>query len=219
MTCDLELKTCEFLEAYRTDAKLAAGDLDHAAWGRARAVKLARYWSGEDAPPERQAEVRAVWSDEALCVRFSCRQTETLVTSSEPQTAGKTTGLWERDVCEIFVAPDADNPRRYFEFEAAPTGEWLDLAIHVLPEKRETDWEYLSGMTTGARIAEGRVTIAMCIPFKALGRVPRAGESWRANLFRCIGSGEERGYLAWQPTRTERPNFHVPEAFGWLRFS
>ena len=28
--------------------------------------------------------------------------------SRAPQTAEKTNGLWERDVCEIFIAPDAD---------------------------------------------------------------------------------------------------------------
>ncbi len=37
------------------------------------------------------------------------------------------------------------------------------------------------------------------------------------NLFRCIGVGNER-YLAWQPTGTPEPLFHVPEAFGWIQF-
>ena len=219
-TWDLGLETWDLrlLEAHRADDDIAAGDFDNAAWSEARAVQVARYWSGEVAPPERHAEVRAVWSDSALCVRFCCHQAEPLVVSSAPQTSEKTNGLWERDVCEIFIAPDADEAQRYFEFEAAPTGEWLDLAIHQTPESRETDWEYSSGMAAATRIEEGRITIAMCIPFEAFGRTPRAGESWRANLFRCIGSGEGRGYLAWQPTRTVQPNFHVPEAFGWLRF-
>jgi hypothetical protein len=159
-----------------------------------------------------------VWSDEALCVRFDCRRSEPLVLSSEPQTERKTVGLWERDVCEIFIAPDAAAPERYFEFEAAPTGEWLDLAIHQMTDRRETDWDYSSGMSAAARIEAASVIIALRIPFAAFERAPRVGESWRANLFRCIGSGDTRGYLAWQPTRTERPNFHVPTAFGWLSF-
>jgi hypothetical protein len=29
--------------------------------------------------------------------------------------------------------------------------------------------------------------------------------------------GDER-YLAWQPTYTAAPSFHVPEVFGWLEF-
>ncbi len=61
--------------------------------------------------------------------------------------------------------------------------------------------------------------IAMRIPWEAFGRgAPRRGEVWRVNLFRCVGAEPERGYLAWRPTRTELPNFHVPDAFGRLRF-
>jgi alpha-galactosidase len=179
-------------------------------------VHIKQYWSGEAAPEWRQTEARLVWSQAALVVRFVCRQGEPLVISETPQTAAKTMGLWERDVCELFIAPDANAPERYFEFEAAPTGEWLDLAIEQLSGERRTDWEFQSGMTAAASISTDQVRIAMRVPWASLGRQPIAGERWRANLFRCVGAGTERGYLAWQPTRTARPNFHVPQAFGWL---
>jgi alpha-galactosidase len=212
------LENPDVIVAHRASVDVEAADLDHAEWERASAVSITRYWSGEDAPMGRHAEARIVWSDAAMCVRFDCRQSEPLVVSNEPQREEKTVGLWERDVCEIFIAPNADDPERYFEFEAAPTGEWLDLAIHRMPLKRETDWQYRSGMTAHARILEGRVLVCMRLPWKAFPRQPRAGARWRANLFRCVGAGSERGYLAWQPTRTERPDFHVPESFGWLYF-
>lgn len=207
------------LEANLADSDIVADQLlDHAAWGRSRSVQLLHYWSGELAPPERQATARAIWSQEALCIRFDCLQHEPLVVSNEPQTEHKTIALWERDVCEIFISPNANEPEKYFEFEAAPTGEWLDLAIHQMADNRETDWEYKSGMTIATRVEGERVTICMRIPFEAFGKTPKPGDRWRANLFRCVGAGEDRGYLAWQPTRSERPNFHVPKAFGWLRF-
>jgi alpha-galactosidase len=137
--------------------------------------------------------------------------------SEAPQLAEKTLGLWERDVCEIFIAPG--EVERYFEFEAAPTGEWIDLEIRWKPEARETDWQYRSGMTAAARMEEERIMVAMCVPWQAFGlEMPRAEELWRANLFRCVGEGPDRGYLAWQPTRTPQPDFHLPQAFGWLRF-
>lgn len=204
--------------ARRTSLKLSATDLFHTEWEKARALHLMRYWSGEAAPPERHAEARLLWSDDALMVRFACRQEEPLVISEAPQTAEKTMKLWERDVCEIFIAPDGAKPERYFEFEVAPTGEWIDLAIHWKPEGRETDWHYRSGMTASGRIEEGRVLTAMRLPWEAFGRKPLAGERWRLNLFRCVGAGPTRGYLAWQPTCTEQPNFHVPNSFGWLCF-
>lgn len=207
------------IDAYYIDTDSLANQLlDHEAWDRARSVQLTRYWSGELAPDARHGEVRALWNRIALFVRFVCRQNEPLVISMEPQIERKTIGLWERDVCEIFIAPNTNEPQRYFEYEAAPTGEWLDLAIHQMTDNRETDWDYVSGMTVASLIEDTSVTIAMRIPFDALGSVPQVGTRWRANLLRCVGTGETRGYMAWQPTLTARPNFHVPEVFGWLEF-
>jgi hypothetical protein len=211
------------IEVHRARVGIEAFELDHDEWGRARAVRIERYWSGEAAPEGRHAEARVVWTDEALCVRFLCRQDEPFIISDDPRLEEKTIGLWDRDVCELFVAPDARTPERYFEFEVAPTGEWVDLAIHQTAQMRETNWRFKSGMTAAARVSEGSFTIVMCIPWAALvaaapHRAPRAGERWRANLCRCVGAGEQRGYLAWQPTETPQPNFHVPEKFGWLKF-
>ncbi len=204
--------------ARRVNKEIPASELFHAEWERARSVQLARYWSGEEATAERRAEASIIWSDEALLVRFVCEQHEPLVISAAPQTAEKTVGLWERDVCEIFVAPDAGEPEHYFEFEVAPTGEWIDLELWSKPEGRETAWDYHSGMTAAASIEAARVVVAMRVPWDAFGLWPKAGDVWRANLFRCVGSGATRGYLAWQPTQTPQPNFHVPQAFGLLRF-
>lgn len=209
------------IEARRADVDLAAGELDHPAWQLARPVRLARYWSGAPAPPERRAEARLLWTPRALCARFVCRQAEPYVVSDAPRLGAKSIGLWDRDVCELFVAPDAGRPEHYFEFEAAPNGEWLDLELRQLPGGRETDWEYRSGMTAAARAHADSYTVALRVPWSAFrpdATPPRPGERWRANLYRCVGTGPARGYLAWRPTETPHPNFHVPEKFGALVF-
>lgn len=207
------------VEALWTDEEPEVGDFEHEAWARVHPARIVRYWSGEIAPSTRHAEARLVWGESALSVLFLCRQEEPLVVAQTPNLAEKTIGLWDRDVCEIYVAPDARSPERYYEFEAAPTGEWLDLAIYWGPQGRETDWRYRSGMRAAALVAEGSVTIAMRIPWRAFRRTrPHAGERWRANLYRCVGADPTRGYLAWQPTHADEPGFHVPEKFGWLRF-
>ena len=208
----------EAIEARRVVTGPGMTDFDHVAWDKARPVRLTCYWSGVEAPTGRHAEARLLWNDEALSARFICRQSEPLVVSPSPVVGHKTLGLWERDVCEIFVAPDESAPERYFEFEAAPTGEWLDVAIKWRPDGREMDWQFQSGMETAARATQDSITITIRVPFAALGRQPRAGERWRANLFRCVGRDPARGYLAWQPTYTAQPNFHVPQKFGWLAF-
>jgi hypothetical protein len=218
MLKNLNREAENIIEARHTKIEVAAADLDHAEWKKARAVRITHYWSGKDAPPQRHAEASLLWSKNALNVRFICPQAEPLVVSEKPQTDRKTMKLWDRDVCEIFIAPDARAVESYYEFEAAPTGEWIDLAIKWKPEGHETAWDFRSGMTAAGRVSQGSVMMAMRVPWKALGRTPRSGERWRANLFRCVGSGEGRGYLAWQPTLTEQPAFHVPQVFGWLTF-
>ena len=206
------------MDAVFTPADLAVDDFQNGEWTKAKPVKIDRYWSGELAPAGRQAEARLLWSEKALHVRFVGNQAEPLVVSSTPQFSKKTMNLWDRDVCEVFVAPDPMVVERYFEFEAAPTGEGLDVAIQWTGGKRESDWSFNSHMTTAATVEKDRVTIAMRIPWNHWIHEPQKGERWRINLFRCIGKDPTRGYLAWLPTKTPQPNFHVPQAFGWLVF-
>lgn len=197
---------------------IGVDDFDDEIWEECRPVSIGHYWSGELAVRSRHGEARICWSKEALHVRFVCRQEEPLVVAENPRTERKTLGLWDRDVCEIFLAPDAERPWRYFEFEAAPSGEWVDLGIVVTPEGRETDWDFVSGITTAARLEGERLLVAMKIPWSEAIPQPKPGDTWRVNVFRCVGPEAPERYLAWRPTRTEVPNFHVPEAFGTLIF-
>lgn len=202
---------------YIADA-IAVDDFDHPAWDECLPVRIEHYWSGEPAPASRHAEARVCWSDDGLHVRFVGQQHEPLIVAENPVTDRKTLGLWDRDVCEIFVAPDAVHPERYFEFEAAPTGEWVDLGIVVTPSGRETDWDFYSGMTAAASVGEETLLIGIRIPWSVSIPKPEKGDEWRANVFRCIGPEAPDRYLAWRPTRTPEPNYHVPEAFGVLKF-
>ena len=211
------MKQSDTLIVPYADEAITADDFGHTAWTRACVAPLENYWSGQPAPLHRRAEARLMWTPDALLVRYVCAQDEPLRMRQEIDLTQKTHGLWDFDVCEIFVAPD--KPERYFEFEAAPTGEWLDVEIDWRGAQRNSNWGYQSGMKTAARIENKQVTLGMWIPWTAFGRKPESGERWRANLFRCVGPLDDtRGYLAWRPTNTPTPNFHVPQAFGWLEF-
>ena len=206
------------IEANYSPADLSVADLTNTAWTRTQPVQIDHYWSGEPAPRARQAEARILWSPTALHVRFVCHQAEPLVVSERPQTEKKTMGLWDRDVCEIFIAPDPGQVERYCELEAAPNGEWLDVALNWSPAGRESDWSFDSRMTTAAHVNADRVTIAMRVPWSEWLSKPQEGGRWRVNLFRCVGRDPNRGYLAWQPTKMPQPGFHLPQVFGWLIF-
>ena len=213
------MSSSEVVHAPYAGAAISVDDFESEVWEQCQPVTIAHLWSGEPAPVERQAEARVCWSEAALHVRFIGNQHEPLIVSAEPKTDRKTLGLWDRDVCEIFVAPNPADRSRYFEFEAAPTGEWVDLGIVLASEGRLTDWDYRSGMSVWATVEETQIKVSISIPWSASIPKPNRGNLWLINLFRCVGPEAPDRYLAWRPTRTPEPNFHVAEAFGLLIFS
>lgn len=193
-------------------------EFDNEVWAKAEEVLIDKYWSGENAPKNRHFKAKILWSDAAIYVRFEANQNEPLIVSEKTNLTLKTPGLWDRDVCEIFLAPDKNEFRRYFEFEIAPNGEWIDLGIYQKPDERITDWDYASGMKSAALIEKNKVMMAIKIDWSAFGKTPKPGEIWLGNIFRCVGKAPARGYLAWSPTETKEPGFHVPEKFGEFEF-
>ena len=206
------------IEIHHLKQDFAIEELDCASWARGQSVAVTNYWSGEPSPASRHFAACLLWSNEGLYVRFEANQDEPLVVSDKPDVKRKMNGLWDRDVCEIFIAPDRGVANRYFEFEIAPTGEWIDIGIEITSERRLSDFDYESKMESAARIDDGRVLMAVKIPWPAFGKTPIPGDVWLGNIFRCVGSGETRGYLSWQATATAIPNFHVPDKFGEFKF-
>lgn len=196
----------------------AASDLDSAVWETADSIAISRYWSGSEAPESRHARARMIWTEEALFVRFTANQREPLVVADRPSLKTRTQGLWERDVCELFLAPDRVRPQEYYEFEIAPTGEWFDAGIRNQKGERIMDLSYASALEIGARIGRRRVLVSARVGWDYFGMTPEAGDVWSGNLYRIVGKGSRRGYLAWSPTFTERPDFHVPVKFGEFEF-
>ena len=196
----------------------SVSELDNKLWIQAKEVSIKKYWSGKDAPKDRQFKAKILWSDTAVYVRFEANQNEPLIVSENPNLSTKTRGLWDRDVCEIFLAPDKSEPRKYFEFEIAPNGEWIDLGIFQNPNERITDWDYSSGMKSAAKIEKGKVVMAIKIEWKAFSKTPKIGDIWLGNLYRCIGKDETAVISRGRRPKTKEPAFHVPEKFGEFEF-
>ena len=218
MSCLAQVKMIDRIKIAHVENDFAVEEFDDKSWKKADDVLIKKYWSGENAPDGRHFKAKFLWSDSALYVRFEASQTEPLIVSAKANLESKTKGLWNRDVCEIFLAPNKNEPRKYFEFEIAPNGEWIDLGIYQKSGERITDWDYNSGMQSAARIETDKITMAIKIPWEAFGKIPQSDEIWKGNVFRCVGFGKTRGYLAWQPTLTPEASFHVPEKFGEFVF-
>jgi len=199
----------------RLDATNSASE-----WQSAQPVRFHCDWQGKNPDPALETEVRALWSPASLYLRFVCRYHELFVfEDSDP--SGRRDHLWDRDVAEVFLQPDASVERRYKEFEVAPNGMWIDLDIS--PSGLA---DLKSGLTRFVHVdARQKIwTAELAIPMRCLTAHFDPNKVWRANLYRVEGKTGPRQYLArqylaWQPTHTPQPNFHVPKAFGTLRFA
>jgi alpha-galactosidase len=184
-------------------------------WESANATRFSQDWRGEDPDPGRETTVRILWTGQNLYVRFECLYREIFVfADSDPN--GRRDHLWERDVAEAFLQPEPTKERHYKEFEVAPNGMWLDLDIS--PGGRA---DLKSGLQRSVSLDEKRLTWSaeLAIPIKSVTPDFDPKAIWRTNFYRVEGPAEPRSYLAWQPTKTPQPNFHVPGAFGRLRFA
>jgi alpha-galactosidase len=184
-------------------------------WLRADPIAFCSDWQGQNAESGRETQVRILWSQQHLYLRFECRYRELFVfDDSDP--SGRRDHLWDRDVAEAFLQPDPTRERFYREFEVGPNGMWVDLDIFPggLADLK-------SGLQRSVILDEKarKWTAELAIPMKSLTAKFDPAAIWRANFYRVEGRKEPRAYLAWQPTHTLQPNFHVPSAFGKLRFA
>jgi alpha-galactosidase len=209
-------RSCEIVATHVDDREFA---LDAARtadeWQRADPIAFCSDWQGTNADPVRETQVRILWSRQHLYLRFECRYRELFVfEDSDP--SGRRDHLWDRDVAEAFLQPDPSRERFYREFEVSPNGLWVDLDIFPggLADLK-------SGLQRSVILDEKarRWTAELAIPMKCLIQQFDPAAIWRANFFRIEGRKEPRSYLAWQPTYTPQPNFHIPSAFGNLRFA
>jgi alpha-galactosidase len=202
--------------AMRVQRELAL-DAAHPAPEWQDAIPIAYYadWQGKDPEPSRETQVRVLWSPQNVYLRFECRYQELfLFPDSDPD--GRRDHLWNRDVAEVFLQPDSSRERYYKEFEVSPNGMWVDLDI--FPAGRA---DLQSGMTRSVVLDEGthKWTAELAIPMNSLVKDFDPAIEWRVNFFRVEGVEEPRHYMAWRPTHSPQPNFHVPSAFGRLKFA
>lgn len=193
----------------------AEGFPAQSSWERASPLQFNADWQGKNADPQRETEVRLLWTEEMLFLRFLGRyRTITVFPDAEP--SGRRDQLWDRDVAEAFLQPDRSNLRRYKEFEVSPNGFWIDLDI-APGEKHDLK----SGLKRRVILdeTERMWTAELAIPMKGLVARFDPAVAWHVNFYRVEGAKEPRFYSAWRPTGTPVPNFHVPEAFGELVFA
>jgi len=184
-------------------------------WQPAAAQTFCADWQGKNGEAGHETQVQVVWSEEALYVRFQSHYRE-LNLFPDAVSGARRDRLWERDVAEVFLQPDPSQPSSYCEFEVSPNGMWLDLSISHAGRA-----DLKSEMQSSAFLDEKARTWAaeLAIPMRSLTPAFDPRFPWKANFFRVEGRREPRRYMCWRPTHSHKPDFHVPGAFGVLRFT
>jgi alpha-galactosidase len=192
----------------------ASGFPNPHAWNFAYPVRFSCDWQGTNEDPARATEVRLLWTRQTLYLKFRCRY-RTLTVFPDGAINGRRDHLWDHDVAEVFLQTDPAQLRRYWEFEISPNGMWIDLDIS--PERKS---DPSSGMKSRVDVNQSDKiwTAELALPLLSLKSHFDPAADWRVNFFRVEGASEPRFYSCWRPTNTAQPNFHVPEAFGVLRF-
>ena len=165
--------------------------------------------------------VESIWNTDSMFFLFQCWYDELNLMDDQPVNR-PVDRLWETDVVEIFLRPESCDD--YFEIEISPLGQWLDA--HIRKPRVDVNFNWSSGLDLGVEILKSKKfwTAAAKVPFRpiletcGLRNLPQVGDVWRLNLFRMAGRGPNREFLAWRPTFTRVPDFHVPSAFGNLLF-
>ena len=220
--CEVMRPTATWSILYVRGAPALNTDPHNSIWDRGTAASIVSDCGKVLDYPKLKTEVRGFWTDTDLYLLFSCPY-ESLNLFLPAKHGADRDKLWDRDVVEFFLGDDWRHIRRYREFEIAPTGDWVDLAIDI--DRNSYDEKWNSNWETAARIDERSRTwyAAARIPLKAVSeKQVAAGTRWRMNLYRIDGQGPDsvRRFMCWQQTcvKDRDPN-HVPENFGTLVFS
>jgi hypothetical protein len=190
-------------------------------WSAAASTSITKDCTHQFDYPQLKTEVRGFWTDSDLYLLFISPYKELNLWLPADNSKDRLK-LWDRDVVEFFLGDDWTNIRHYREFEIAPTGDWVDLAIDLDHDSYGAEWN--SGWQRQGRIDEKNHIwyAAARVPLSSVSdsRV-KDGTKWRVNLYRIDGLGpdSQRHFMCWQETCVvNRDPNHVPEHFGTLIF-
>ena len=199
------------------------GKLDDTGWAKSA---WTQYWTD---PRGQKGEVpktraRFAWDDTFLYVGVESVDTDVWSTFKD-----RDSNTWEQEVIELFI--DADGDRKdYLELQVTPANVVFDARFetHRSDLAKARAWN-MEGLDTAVHVdgtlnarddVDRGYTVEMAIPIARVPGAPtppRAGQSWRVNLFRWDQPKEKRQIAsAFSPPIA--PDFHALDRFGHLRF-
>ena len=138
------------------------------------------------------------------------------------------------DSCvEFFFAPDSNFPLRYFNLEINAGGTPLVFYVtqpwEEFTKLRKEDIKQIEIAHSLPAVVEPEITepttwtIEFRLPLALLEKYanvtrPKRGVVWKANFYKTGSRTSNPNYLTWSFVDNPKPNFHLPQFFGSLKF-
>ncbi len=173
-------------------------------------------------PYRPDVEFRMAYTQDALLLHFKVRE------ESVRAVAGHDNGpVWEDACVEFFSIPADDGV--YYNMECNCAGTLLVGAGSGRANRRHAPqevmdkvqrWSSLGRGSFEERTGECSWEVALVIPYTTffLHHITSLeGKNIRANFYKCGDKLRTPHFLSWNPIEVEKPDFHRPEFFGWLK--
>lgn len=166
-----------------------------------------------------RTEFKALWDKEKFYFIFEADDTEIVVDHSEPD---ENEQIGASDRVELFFKKDDNLQDHYYCLEIDSSARILTFRCRYY-RQYEYDWQWPEGaLSVKASVHNTGYTVEGAISMAALSNLGLVQNNCiKAGVFRAnyvsAGSSVEPMWVSWVAPQTERPDFHVPSAFGRFR--
>jgi hypothetical protein len=141
--------------------------------------------------------------------------------------------VWEDSCVEFFFAPDNNFPERYFNLEincgGTPLMHYNRIARKDTKAIDPVEIAKIEIAHTLSQIVDPEIkdeiswSVEYRIPLKMLEKYtsityPEPGVEWRANFYKIAMNNSNPHYITWSEVINDKPDFHIPQYFGLLKF-
>lgn len=202
------------------------GKLDDKAWAAANVAELAVTWDSQTGPRQKTL-ARLLWDDNYLYVSYEVEDADITAQFTE-----RDDPTYRDDAVEIFINPRPTQTTAYIGLEMNARAVLYDyLRVTTAPNSSQFFKRFnleglrLATFLNGTLNARGDQdqgwSLEVAIPwvnFEEFARRPSPGTVWAFNLNRWDGIQPNRRMTIWSDPLIPRPDPHVPERFGEMRF-
>jgi hypothetical protein len=200
---------------------------DKQVWKKVPAADIVNYMGKiPDFKPE--AQVKMMYDKENIYLIFRVKDKNVRCITN------KINGpVWQDSAVEFFFSPDTNLPLLYFNLETNCGGTPL-LNYNVIPRREskrltEEEIKQVEMAHSLPELIDPEIkdpvtwTLEYKIPLSLLEKYskvtrPEKGVEWRANFYKIAENSSNPHYITWSKIDKPKPDFHVPQAFGILKF-